>query len=225
MQVRLGIIARPPVKEIPSEKKWSIYDENGEKIAYATLQFSPSGNAIAADENGIAIPGKNSEADSVTVSAIGHKTKTISLKDIAQNIVLNTEEILLGDVVVTSSEMITGKMTMAGGIGYRVVNQNIFSDTIQNILSVFDPALTVYPNPVSKGGTLHLAFQLNKTGIYKIDIYDDAGRLLMQQNYTANSKKAETTVKIPQNWSNGAYFIILYNERGEKKGKGKFILQ
>lgn len=223
--IMLGMIARPIAKEVTAAKEWHISDENGEAIANATLQFFPSGNAIAADENGIAVPGKNSKADSVTVSAIGYQTKTIALKDIAQYIVLASEEILLGEVVVPSIESIRCRTTIAGGIGYRVVRQTLSSDTIQNIMSVFDPALTIYPNPVSKGGTLQLAFQLNKTGLYKIDISDVSGKLLVQQSYTAHNRKAATTINIPAGWGNGTYFIILYNEKGEKKGRGKFIVQ
>ena len=132
---------------------------------------------------------------------------------------------MLGEVVVPSIESIRCRTTIAGGIGYRVVRQTLFSETIQNIMSVFDPALTIYPNPVSKGGTLQLAFQLNKTGLYKIDISDASGKLLMQQSYNAHNGKASTTITIPAGWGNGTYFIILYNEKGEKKGRGKFIVQ
>jgi hypothetical protein len=141
--VMLGMIARPVAKEVTAAKKWHIYDENGEAVANASLQFFPSGNTIAADENGVAVPGKNSKADSVTVSAIGYQTKTIALKEITQNIILASEQILLGEVVVPSIPTISCGSIIAGGIGYRVVSQNLFTDTIQNIMSFFDPALTI----------------------------------------------------------------------------------
>lgn len=131
---------------------------------------------------------------------------------------------MLGEVVVASSETITCIRTIAGGIGYRVVEKNIIADTIQNMISVFNPALTVYPNPVSKGGTLNISAKLKQTGLYKIDISDANGRLLLQQNHSAVDKTSSIQIGVPATWSGGVYYIVVYNEKGKKAANGSFLI-
>ena len=232
VHVMLGGIRRNP---LPKDTKaigaalpfYFITDEKGQPVAYASVQLLPKGDWMMADSTGKINLGKDHKVESLKISYIGFEEKMIALKDIPGNAIeLIATQQLLGDVCVKSNvlnEELTGRL---GGISYSTVRvTTTFKDSIRNILAPANSALTLFPSPVTKGGTLNFSIKLKQTGLYKIQVADANGHVVLQQDRSAANKNINQKIALPANWSSGIYFITVYNEKNKIMGTNKFIIQ
>ena len=113
---------------------------------------------------------------------------------------------------------------MAGGISYRIVTKNVVVDTVQALRAMVSPMIGIAPNPAIPGNMLKLSAKIKKAGMYKVDIIDPSGKLLLQKELSATGKSAEFSFVIPGNWSAGSYFVTLYNDKGLKQGSSGFVI-
>ena len=116
---------------------------------------------------------------------------------------------------------------MAGGITYRRVREikTPLMDSVQNIFAPANPELILFPSPVAKGGTLNFSIKLKQTGLYKLQIADVGGHLLLQRDQSATGKELKQQITIPDTWSAGVYFITIMDITGKTKSTNKFIVE
>ncbi|HRI22016.1 MAG TPA: T9SS type A sorting domain-containing protein, partial [Panacibacter sp.] len=81
----------------------------------------------------------------------------------------------------------------------------------------------VYPNPVTKGGQTKI--EIKKAGEYSIQLLDNASKLLLVNEFVAESDYAVTPVNIPSILAAGIYYIRVIDERKKKSYVDKIVIQ
>jgi hypothetical protein len=103
----------------------------------------------------------------------------------------------------------------SSGNRFRVVfRQNV--TTAVNTLDA-DKGISVYPNPIMKGQSLHLSFNNQPTGMYRLVLYDIAGVQVMNRVLQHNGGTAVQSVTMPDNIANGNYVAELTDLKGNAK--------
>jgi hypothetical protein len=83
----------------------------------------------------------------------------------------------------------------------------------------------VYPNPVMPGNQVNISLNLNKTGEYKLELMDAAGKLVYGQALQVAEKIQIAQVPTQSTWSRGVYWMRI-SKAGEKKVyQAKVVLQ
>lgn len=214
----------PKTKKIAAAlPQYFITDEKQQPIAGASIQLLPQGTWLVSDSTGKINLGLKHNVKSLQVSSVGYEEKAITLKDIPDNniIQLTTKQQSLEAVTIKSDwrGRRTGLM-----LGYTITRTTVYSikDSVQNIVN---PAVSVFPNPVAKGGIVNLSLSLKKDRQYKIQVTDATGKLVLQQSYTATDKKTTLPITIPQALSNGIYFVSVVDEKGKIIGTAKILVE
>jgi Secretion system C-terminal sorting domain len=214
-----------PEPKAPAAVKWlAVTDAEENPIPYASARFLPSGNTISADSAGILHTGRYFKEDSIQITSVGFEEQTIALKNIAAGRIILARDIQKLEGVIVSAEDF--RLTaIAGGITYKQIRSYSIKDTLQNIRSVFNPAITAYPNPVKKGNTINLALKLKQTGPFVLQVTNAAGELLLMQNHQSAATQKNLTLNIPAAWSSGIYFISIADEKNKLRGTTRFMVE
>lgn len=222
----------PKTKRIAATlPQYFITDDKQQPIAGASVQLLPQGTWLVSDSNGRINLGLKHKVKSLQVSSVGFEDKTIALKHIPENNIIqliakpeSLENITVKSIA-TAKYNGPGFSGALGGlmVGYTIVLDQ--KDSISDTLSFFNPAVSTYPNPVAKSGTLHLSLSLKKDKQYKILVSDVSGKVLLQQNYIAAAKKTTHSITIPAGWSSGTYFVSAIDEKGKIAGTDKILVQ
>jgi hypothetical protein len=214
----------PLVTALPN--KILIANEDGAAIPFASLSFLPSGINIAADSAGFINISRYAKNKTMIISAIGYEDKSVLLKALeSATITLLKKPKDLDEVVVQASGTITCTRTVGEIVSFTTHKTNKLSDTLQNLRSVFNPAIIVYPNPVKKGNSSNFRLNLKQRGNISLSITDANGRLMKRQQYYVNSRVEILTIDIPASWSSGIYIVGIADEKNNMLATQKIRVQ
>lgn len=153
------IVISKPKKEMPYFKKLVtgyVSDENGEPLAGATIKQKGFNNGTVTDVDGqfaLSVEGKNPE---VIVSFIGMKDKVLTAKELRKRFVgvtLQTDEIMMNDVLVTGYQNIKRKSATGAyqTISAKDMDERYTGDIVSNLEGKV-PGLTSYSNGMNGDG-------------------------------------------------------------------------
>jgi len=86
------------------------------------------------------------------------------------------------------------------------------------------PAITVFPNPVSRGQQFYLDLSSLPAGRYEIRIYQSSGVLMEKKPLTLVPKGKRTALSTGANWTPGRYFLVITDEQGKNLEPHSFIV-
>lgn len=153
------IVISKPKKELPYFKKLItgyVCDENGEPLAGATIKQKGINNGTVTDVDGqfaLSVEGKNPE---IIISFIGMKDKIITAKELRKRIVgvtMQTDEILMNDVLVTGYQNIKRKSATGAyqTITAKDMDERYTGDIVSNLEGKV-PGLISYSNGLNGDG-------------------------------------------------------------------------
>lgn len=215
-------------------------DSTGLPVSNASVRVKTAKAVIAANEAGqfnqIA-PGKKNEI-MLVVSAPGYATEEfevtadngklfkIMLPAVADKlqpakIIYNkpeTKEIVVAPPsVVDNTPVCTELVGTAGGV---IIQKEVSRvEKIQRQLNEWLPTkkeVRIYPNPVVPGNSISISLDLKKTGEYKLELMDAAGRLVHIQALQVAQRSQIVNLPTQSSWSRGVYWLRL-SRAGEKK--------
>jgi hypothetical protein len=90
----------------------------------------------------------------------------------------------------------------------RVIKTDPWKKTIKDSITTFLPKkeLSVYPNPVRRGGAISLSWQTTP-GTYQVGIYNTAGALIRQRTIQVGEAAQVDLVEVPPSLSSGVYLL------------------
>lgn len=153
------IVISKPKKELPYFKKvitGYVTDENGEPLAGANVKQQGFKNGTVTDVDGqfvITVEGKNPQ---LLVSFIGMKDKVLTTKDLRKHVVgvaLETDEIMMNDVLVTGYQNIKRKSATGSyqTISAKDMDERYTGDIVSNLEGKV-PGLVSYDNGMNGDG-------------------------------------------------------------------------
>jgi CarboxypepD_reg-like domain/Secretion system C-terminal sorting domain len=215
--------------------KGKVVDENGQPVSFASIETGRIGVGIMADSNGVFELDKSllTNDKKLFVSSVGFESKEVILskKDELSDelyIQLSTKS-LLPEVVVTGYGLTMGKVVL--GSVTRVTSCQI--DKVEKADTVFNtdikPSLTInrlhlYPNPVSSGANVNIAFNQLDEGYYAFQIMSISGQIIQQKEIWIDAEARVLSIDMPF-VSAGSYFLVLTNKKTGKKFSEKIIVQ
>lgn len=204
-----------------------IQNEASHAVPFATVRVLGSDYGVSADEEGKFLLHRDSLPCIIEISCVNYETKQITVNDLSENKVLLTPNNRLAcEVVVTS----TGLRPLHGRLGglsitRTIVKRNVVKDTIKSWISSINPAIKIYPNPITKGSSVTVGFTLKRTGIYTIQIVNVAGSVLLERKMNAIIRKHNEQVLISKTWSGGIYYLRVIDDKGKYIGTGNIVVQ
>jgi hypothetical protein len=204
----------------------TIVDDNNAPIAGATIMIKNSKKGVAADANGKFTLHTNDTKIAVVISAVGFETKEVilSVNNASKPIVLKMVAVTMGEVVVVSYGTCHCRRGDISG-SVRTVKKVTSLDTLQtSIAKVFkNEAFTIYPNPVSKSGTIHIS--VKEAGNYEVQILSNQSKLLYTQHHSTQSVKQVIQLAVPSGTIAGVYYVRLINTATQKQWVDKVLVQ
>jgi len=217
------------VEQLNAHFEATVVDDNNQPIAFATVETKAKIGITSTDSLGkFSIDNKhNLESITLVISSVGYETKEVSISantKTSQVIQLKKKAVQLPDVTVISypSRTIRGDIRM-GGISFVTRVSKI--DTIPlAIAKVFkNEAFTIYPNPVSKNGTINIS--VKEAGNYEVQILSSQSKLLYTQQHTTQSVKQVLQLAVPSGAVAGMYYVRLINTATQKQWVDKLMIQ
>lgn len=86
-------------------------------------------------------------------------------------------------------------------------------------------SLKIYPNPLQKGGTINLQFNINDENDKSIRLISLDGKQLLQQPLQTSKGNTVSFVSADSRWASGIYFIQLICEKGRVLASEKIIIR
>lgn len=153
------VVISKPKKEMPYFKKLItgyVSDENGEPLVGATIKQKGLNHGTVTDVDGqfvLTVEGKNPE---VIVSFIGMKDKVLTAKDLKKRLIgvtMQTDEIMMNDVLVTGYQNIKRKSATGAyqTITAKDMDERYMGDIVSNLEGKV-PGLTSYNNGMNGDG-------------------------------------------------------------------------
>lgn len=208
-----------------------ILNENGDPIAFASIQIGKTLNVFVADENGgfeinKKLIGVNK---SLLISSVGFGSKEVLIDDLTKNLNITLTTIMMGDVVVSSSQCFIKREMIAGAVSVikgEVDNSMSLDNIIERDIPI--PAESnkffVYPNPVLSGGNIALGFRMMEEGYYLMQFINQSGQLIHQKEIWIDVETRVLNLEVPK-VAAGSYFMVLSNKKTGKKMTEKIIIQ
>lgn len=202
---------------------------DGSRIAGATILLISVNDKnekfqFVANDSGVVVTDRLYRLASyqMTVSSVGHTTQEQNFKN-GYNI--SEKEILLGREIKTCPEVILTqiicwKKIICWGYSTRVIKTGESPG-----LDLKKELFKVFPNPVSKGGTLNLEFNNDGGKNILIRVMELEGKTILQQKFSSNEGKNVLQLSTDSRWAAGIYFVQLLYENGRVAASGKIILQ
>ncbi|MDI9364615.1 MAG: carboxypeptidase-like regulatory domain-containing protein [Flavobacterium sp.] len=206
----------------------TVVDDNNRPIAFASVTTKAKIGIASTDSLGKFSIDNKYKLDSISlvVSSVGYETKEVSISaktKASQVIALKSKAVQLPDVTVVGYGTINCLFGRVGGlVAYRKVSKR---DTIPlAIAKVFkNAAFTIYPNPVNKSGTIHIA--VKEAGNYEVQILSNQSKLLYTQQHSTQSLKQVIQIAVPSGAVAGMYYVRLINTATQKQGVDKLMIQ
>ena len=236
----MGAVAYIADLELPAINKKEIagrvVDENGNAVAFASIETGKEHKGIAADENGMFKIKKGwlGKSDKLIVSSAGYESNTI----VAGREDFLSEELYvqlkananLPEVVVmalgmtkVSCRYMTGAVSYVKGETLNIIEETKNTDKNTNIINNV-PGLLVYPNPLQAGATMNLSFKKMEEGYYQLQIINLSGQTVDRKEIWIDAEARLLNINVPL-VSAGSYFLVLTNRKTGKKFSEKIIIQ
>lgn len=213
-----------------------VVDENGNPVAFASIETGEEHKGVAADENGMFKIKRNwlGKNDKLIVSSVGYESNTIiaGREDFLSEELyvqlkpnVNLQEVVvvaLGMTKVRRSYM-TGAVSYVKGETLSIIEETKNTDKNTNIITDV-PGLRVYPNPLQAGATLNLSFKKMEEGYYQIQIINQSGQTVDRKEIWIDAEARLLNINIPL-VSAGSYFLVLTNRKTGKKLSEKIIIE
>lgn len=100
-----------------------------------------------------------------------------------------------------------------------VVNFN----TSTKIINTENYTINVFPNPLKNSELLTVQIETKTANSVYVEILNTSGQLLQSEKY--QTQKGTNDLKIPLNFSNGLYFIVIKNENYKNLGKMTLLIE
>ena len=189
-------IAAPPKRAINRWRYWN--------YLIAGLLFS---SEAAAQTSHFSIPvQKVSRSQQLTITAVGYEPLKITIDKLLTDHQVNMAETLtMRDIVVGGAEVVIVKKRRRRVVADTV---SLFKDTLA-LVGLAKPALTAYPNPVSRGATVTISARLDQKGKYNLQLYSSTGALVASRELEQADNGARPELPIPSGLTPGIYFLKL----------------
>ncbi len=208
------------------EIKGKVTTQTGEPVPYASVQVGKIMNTYVADEKGEFIISSKQLADNKTllVSSVGFETKVVSLENSTRMLNVVLTPISLGEVTLTSSQCYTKGKVVAGAVS--VIKSENIDEVVQRDVPVNSnqKKFFVFPNPVFPGGNISLGVGLMEEGYYAVQFITMSGQILQQKEIWIDSEARVLNLEVPK-VAVGSYFLVLTNNKTNKKMTEKIIIQ
>jgi TonB-dependent SusC/RagA subfamily outer membrane receptor len=175
----------------------------------------------------------------IRISAVGYKTKEVSLKAIQQDkgeIKLEPSYIELNEVVVTGKaiacrRLISGcyqQENQCGSFicsvaGIKVTNTSQKTEIEKNINH--KKSISVYPNPVAASGTINISFPDIKPGQYQIRMLNAAGQLFYSFQKQISGKGEIDQIYLNAKTVPGIYVVQVLDDQRKLLQTSKIVVQ
>jgi TonB-dependent SusC/RagA subfamily outer membrane receptor len=203
------------------------------RIAGATVSFTSKNNKdtfqFAANDSGIVETDrlKKGAIYDLVISSVGYQTIKEKFEN-GNNYLLN--EILLERDIKTCQEVIisnTNCMMCGGTTLYCMVSGMYITggrnpDKEKKILL---PQFKLYPNPVQKGGVIHIEMTSADNKPIKLNLLSQGGQLVFLQEQELYKGANSFTINTDSRWAAGIYFVRLVYENGRVLASEKIIIQ
>jgi len=233
---------------MPALKMFGFIRDSATKkpVGFASVRVKGVEQGISADENGryeLPMVGTDGKV-TLVVSAIGYATREYvvpanSFK--ATEILLTAAADELSPVVVIAGPVMgklvrrmstevkkdTSNCTVTvGGVttGIKITKFEKIKREVNEWLPT-KKDVRIYPNPVMPGNLVNISLDLNKTGEYKLDLIDAAGRLVYVQALQVAQKSQVVNVPTQSTWSRGVYWLRISSAMDKKVYQAKLLLQ
>ncbi len=207
--------------------KGKVVNESGDTVPFASIQIGKTPTVFVADENGeftinVTMLGKDR---SLLVSSVGFESKEIVIENITPLITIELSTMMMGEVVVSSSQCFVKSEIIVGGISVRRVD-TATDEIIQRDIDVpkSQNKLFVYPNPIVSGGNLTLGISLIDEGYYALRFINISGQQIQQREIWIDGEAKVLNLDVPK-VAAGSYFIVLTSKRTGKKMSEKIIIR
>jgi hypothetical protein len=188
-----------------------IVDETGLPINVATISLTTN-VATASDSEGAFSLTSKTIHNTITISAIGFQSKTITLTNYApQHIILKKKIVDLKEIIIID-QITNRRIRCYTSCGSRITACSIkknLSDSIFKFSKPLTSSIVVFPNPVKKGQQITIQGKLNNTQAVSIILFDAAGRQLLSLPFIVASKNFLQSIALNPNWASGTYTINL----------------
>jgi hypothetical protein len=206
-----------------------VVDDNNQPIPFASVNTKAKIGFSSTDSLGkFFIENKyNLDSINLVISSVGYETKEVSISantKTSQVIQLKKKAVQLPDVTVISYPSYTTKgMITVGAVS--IVSRVSKLDTVPlAIAKVFkNEAFTIYPNPVSKNGTINIS--VKEAGNYQVQILSNQSKMLYTQQHNTQSVKQVIQLAVPSGAVVGMYYVRLINMTTEKQWTDKLMIQ
>lgn len=126
---------------------------------------------------------------------------------------------------ITSEPIIECAVDQSILMGKIAVVQNVtLIDTVKSFIqkSFGGQMFTVIPNPAKSGGSVRLIFK--KTGVYVVDLYDNAGKLYVQNKFTTSKINQVIVFNIPPGIARGMFYLKAMNPSTKTSYTEKMVI-
>jgi CarboxypepD_reg-like domain/Secretion system C-terminal sorting domain len=203
--------------------------EDGTALAGVTVSLSDGKSSVLTNSEGYFILTKSKQLKDVTVivTSVGYQKAELDLSNLKKKnnffdlstIHLSRQILGLSEVVVTGDSY-----KRLGGLTRSVsIVKYSFRDTITNIF--IPPAVKIFPNPVSTGGTLQLTFGKTKPGIYQIRLLNAAGQLFYSFQKQITSANETEQIHLHERTGAGVYILQITDDKNKLVQSSKIIIQ
>jgi len=133
-----------------------------------------------------------------------------------------TQPVLKGNGFDPTADIVTMGLIIPARVNDKKVS---WVDTIPLVIQkVFhNEAFKVAPNPVAKGGNLHLI--VNLTGSFTVQVFDSNSKLVAVQVVNVAGKGENAYLQMPASLISGTYYIRLINNATGKNYTDKVVME
>lgn len=228
----VGMVLNKMDIDLPGDReiKGKVINEEGVVIPYASVFIKGTTIGVAADSTGSFKINYTGMEDSVILvsSSVGYQTKETRINvnsDIdLKNVLLRSETLLAGEVVVIAYPATIGKVVYTGGVS---IKRTGFVDSFATLLNkVFLPAITpkVYPNPAKSNTAVTIDMRKQEEGNYVFQLYTIAGQMVTNSERWIDKNSNLISLTIPQ-VRPGSYIICIQSKRSGKKLSEKIMVE
>ncbi|MGC4104594.1 carboxypeptidase-like regulatory domain-containing protein [Ferruginibacter sp.] len=120
---------------------------------------------------------------------------------------------------------VTGAVSAMGGMIPGVCIRATVKDSVKTMVLKAVGALKVYPDPVQRGNAFTVALKLKMPGDYIVQVVNETGRILLQQQVVASIKELTATIPTDMQWSSGVYFVRVLDKKASLIITDKIVIR
>jgi hypothetical protein len=208
--------------------------EDNSPVSFASIALADHQGGFATDSNGnIYIPPGAKLGNGIEISSIGYESRIVPITEFTGSSRITIiplqragEKLSGVEVIASSGKSCTGMMEgILGGMFAvrKVTTVEKIKDTVATVFS--RNPVRVFPNPVLRGGIVHVQFGLDRPGNYKMEIINSSGQVLKSETITITVKNHVKQFFIENSFASGVYFARMKGEIDKKVYQSKFVVR